>query len=222
MIKIHSAFKPLAFLALSCLVATGCSGEHAGGPGGGMPPPPTPEVVVAKPTRDNLMDYEECTGRTEAFKTVDIRARVTGYLLKWNFAQGKKVKKGDILFEIDPRSYDAELARTEAAIVQAEAHLTRLNADYQRGITLTAAHAMGREDLDKIVGDRAEAVASVGIAKAVRDLARLNVDVHEGDGSSRRHHRPADDRRGQPRQGRRHHPHQHCHARSHVCLLRRR
>jgi RND family efflux transporter MFP subunit len=164
-------------IVVTSLLLAGCSGEPAGAPpGGGMPPQKTPEVFFATPTRDNLLDYEDCTGRTEAFKTVDVRARVTGYLDKWNFSPGKKVSKGDVLFEIDPRSYLAELARTEATVVQAEAHLTRLNADHQRAVTLYATRAMGREDLDKIVGDRAEALAAVGIAKASRDLAKLNVD----------------------------------------------
>lgn len=160
----------------SALLAGGCTPETAGAPGGGMPPPKTPEVYFATPTRDNLLDYEDCTGRTEAFKTVDVRARVTGYLEKWNFSPGKQVKKGDVLFEIDPRSYQAELARAEATVVQAEAHLARLNADHQRAVNLFTSRAMGREDLDKIVGDRAEAVAAVGIAKASRDLAKLNLD----------------------------------------------
>jgi RND family efflux transporter MFP subunit len=153
----------------------GCSAEPAGPPGG-PPPAKTPEVYYMIPVRDKLLDYEDCTGRTEAFKTVDVRARVTGYLDKWNFSPGKRVKKGDVLFEIDPRSYKAELARAEATVVQAEAHLARLNADHQRALNLFASRAMGREDLDKIIGDRAEAVAAVGIAKASRDLAILNLD----------------------------------------------
>lgn len=170
-------FAHTSALLLWGLLLCGCTAEPAGPPGGGGPPPAkAPEVYFVTPTRDNLPDYEDCTGRTEAFKTVDVRARVTGYLDKWNFSPGKKVSKGDILFEIDPRSYMAELARSEASVVQAEAHLTRLNADYQRAVNLFSTRAMGREDLDKIVGDRAEAVAAVGIAKATRDLAKLNVD----------------------------------------------
>jgi RND family efflux transporter MFP subunit len=165
------------FALAASLLLIGCMGEQSGTPGAGAPPPPkAPEVYFVKPTRDKLLDYEDCTGRTEAFKTVDVRARVTGYLDKWNFDPGKKVSKGAVLFEIDPRSYLAELARAEATLGQAEAHLSRLNADHQRAVSLFSTRAMGREDLDKIVGDRAEAVAAVGIAKASRDLARLNVD----------------------------------------------
>src|SRR5947209_5642599 len=106
-------------------ILTGCARENGGGPGG-MPPQKTPEVLVGTPVRKDIIDYEECTGRTEAFKTVEIRARVTGYLQKVNFVEGKKVKKNSVLFEIDPRPYEAELNRTEANVVQAEAHLIRL------------------------------------------------------------------------------------------------
>jgi RND family efflux transporter MFP subunit len=171
-----SKIGPASFVVGAALLLSSCSGEQAGAPGAGAPPPKQPEVFFVKPTRDKLLDYDDCTGRTEAFKTVDVRARVTGYLDKWDFEPGKKVSKGDVLFEIDPRSYQAELARTEATVVQAEAHLTRLNADQQRAVYLSSTRAISREDLDKIVGDRAEALAAVGIAKASRDLAKLNVD----------------------------------------------
>lgn len=165
----------LVAILVAVVASSGCTGQPGSAQGMGPPQQRTPEVVVAKPTRANMMDYEECTGRTEAFKTVDVRARVTGYLVKWNFTQGKKVKKGDVIFEIDPRSYDAELARGNASVNQAEAHLARLSLDQQRAVQLHASHAMGREDLDKIMGDKAEATAAVGIAKATRDLAKLNV-----------------------------------------------
>jgi RND family efflux transporter MFP subunit len=174
----HRASKlwPASLILATGLLLSSCTNEQAGAPEAGMPPPKKPEVYFVQPTRANLMDYEDCTGRTEAFKTVDVRARVTGYLERWNFQPGKKVSKGDVLFEIDPRSYQAELARAEATLGQAEAHLTRLNADYQRALSAFASRATSREDLDKISGDRAEAIATVNIAKANRDLAKLNVD----------------------------------------------
>lgn len=161
--------------ASATLFLFGCSGEPAGGPASGPPPPKLPEVFFVMPTRDKLLDYEDCTGRTEAYKTVDLRARVTGYLDKWDFVPGKEVSRGDVLFHIDPRSYQAELARAEANVVQAESRLSRLNSDYNRAGRLLSTNAINREEFDKITGDRAEADASVGIAKASRDLARLNI-----------------------------------------------
>ena len=106
---------------------------------------------------------------------VEVRARVNGYLEKVNFKDGDEVKEGAVLFEIDPRPYEAEVARTEAAVGQSEAHYKRLEADLKRARSLVARQAIGREEFDKIVGDYAEAGASVGIAKANRDLAKLNL-----------------------------------------------
>jgi RND family efflux transporter MFP subunit len=131
--------------------------------------------MVSLPVTREVTDYEEFPGRMEAVNNVSIRARVTGYLDKMHFREGADVKQGDLLFEIDPRSYDAELARAEANIVQSEARLNRLEADAARATTLLGRGAIGREEFDKIIGDRKEAAAAVGVAKANRDLASLNV-----------------------------------------------
>src|SRR4051794_12523264 len=72
-----------------------------------LPPLPT-EVLVAEPMRREITEHEDFTGRTEAVETVEIRARVSGYLEKVHFAEGEEVKEGDLLFEIDPRPNQAE------------------------------------------------------------------------------------------------------------------
>jgi RND family efflux transporter MFP subunit len=156
----------------ACPLLTGCGPSQAQ-PAPGQPPPP--EVEVALPVTREVTDYADFPGRTEAVNSVDIRARVTGYLEKMHFKEGAFVKKGDLLFEIDPRPYQADFARTEANAVQTEAHLKRLDADYQRAMTLISKGAIGREEFDKINGDRAEAAAAVGVAKAQRDMASLNL-----------------------------------------------
>lgn len=141
-----------------------------------MPAMPPPEVDVALPvTRDDIVDYEDFPGRVEAVNSIDIKARVTGYLDKVHFKEGADVRQGDLLFEIDPRLYDADLARAEANLGQAEAHAKRLEADYRRAVGLLTKSALGREDYDKVAGDHAEAVAMVGVARASRDTAKLNV-----------------------------------------------
>ena len=140
-----------------------------------MPPPKPPVVMIAEPVVREVTDYEEgLVGQTAAVQMVEVRARVNGYLEKVNFKDGDEVKEGAVLFEIDPRPYDAEVARTEAAVGLSEAHYKRLEADLKRARSLVARQAIGREEFDKIVGDYAEAGASVGIAKANRDLAKLN------------------------------------------------
>src|SRR5262249_40986833 len=123
-----------------------------------------------------VTDYEDFPGRIMAVNDITVRARVTGYLVKANFKEGAEVTKDDVLFEIDPRPYRAELARAEGNVLQAQGHLKRLEADYQRASMLFTRGAMGREDFDKVAGDRTEAAGALDVAKANRDLAQLNVE----------------------------------------------
>jgi RND family efflux transporter MFP subunit len=134
-----------------------------------------PVVTVTMPVTDEVTDFEDFTGQTMAMLSVDIRARVTGYLDKVFFQDGAEVEEGAPLFEIDPRPYKAQFDQTEATLAQAEAHLKRLDADYRRASNLYARSNISREEYDKIAGDRAEAEAAVGIAKASRDLAKLDL-----------------------------------------------
>jgi RND family efflux transporter MFP subunit len=159
-------------LLLSFAALAGCDrGEPKGDAAA-----PLPRVEVALPVTDQVRDYEEFTGRTAAQESIDIRARVTGYLTEVHFKEGDDVKKGDALFEIDPRPYQAELNRALANLNQADAHLKRLNADFARARPLLARQAISQEEFDKIAGDRDEAEAAVGVARAQRDSARLNLD----------------------------------------------
>jgi len=137
------------------------------------PPPPT--VTFTAPILREVTDSEDFVGQSVAVKTVEVRARVTGYLDKVNFEDGSEVKQDTLLFEIDPRPYEAEVARTEASVTQAEARQKRLEADYRRAQSLMAREVLPREEFDRIVGDLAEAAASVGISKANRDLSKLNL-----------------------------------------------
>ena len=150
----------------------------AGGCGQQLPaaiPPQPPEVLVSLPIRKEIVDFEEFTGRTETVAAVEVRARATGYLAKVGFRDGAVVKQGQLLFEIDPRTYQAELNRAEQTVVQNQARVKRLQQDSQRMRTLRNANAVSQEDFDKVVGDLAEAQATVGWAKANRDLAELNL-----------------------------------------------
>jgi multidrug efflux system membrane fusion protein len=172
-----------SLLALAML-ASGC-GQHSSpsavaaapsGAGGGAPPPP-PEVLFTLPDRGQIVDYEEFTGRTVANKTIEIRARVTGYIDKINFKEieGRDVEMGTVLFEIDPRPYEAEVARAEANLLQANTRLKRVELDYERALKTVATRTITQEQFDQVAGDRAEAKAQVEIMKANLDLARLNL-----------------------------------------------
>jgi RND family efflux transporter MFP subunit len=159
----------IAFSLLGFSLA-GCEAKKAAAP------PPKPEkVTVSQPVYDTVTDFEDFTGRTDAVFTVEVRARVTGYLDKVLFKDGDEVKEDDPLFEIDPRPYKHEYDRTEAALAQAEAHLKRLEADYKRAANLFARGNIAREEFDRIFGDRNEAEAAVGSARASFDMAKLNL-----------------------------------------------
>jgi RND family efflux transporter MFP subunit len=137
---------------------------------------PPPQVSVARPVAREVTDYEDFTGRTEAAMTVELRARVTGYLDKVAFKDGAEVKKGDLLFEIDPRPYRAELDRANALVAQAEAHLKLAEANLKRAEALLPRGAISKEEYDKVVGERVEAEAALRVAMASRETAKLNVE----------------------------------------------
>jgi multidrug efflux pump subunit AcrA (membrane-fusion protein) len=100
-------------------------------------PQAAPTVVsVSHPVEREITNYADFTGRLEAVFSVEIRARVTGYLGQVFFKDGDEVKEGALLFEIDPRLYKADLDRIESTLAQQEAHSKRLEADYQRAAAL--------------------------------------------------------------------------------------
>src|SRR5579871_3888772 len=101
---------------------------------GKAPAPPQqgklPEVMVSLPVERMVLDSEDFTGRTDAKRSVTVRARVSGYLQKVCFKEGNDVKEGDVLFEIDPRSYQAAFDQADATVRQAEANLKTLQSNY--------------------------------------------------------------------------------------------
>jgi RND family efflux transporter MFP subunit len=135
-----------------------------------------PEVRVAQPVEGEVTDYEDFTGRADAMKSVEVRARVTGYLDAVHFEDGSEVKEGELLFEIDPRPYQAELDRTEATYAQAEARMRNAETEYQRTSALLKRGSVTREEFQMTTDALAEARAGVGIQRAARDLAKLNLE----------------------------------------------
>lgn len=137
---------------------------------------PPPEVPVARAVVREWTDFEDFTGRTEAAARVELRARVTGYLVKTLVEQGAEVKKGDVLFEIDSRIYRVELDRVEAALRVAEARLKLADANHKRARTLFAQKSISQEEFDRTAAERAVAEAETLAAKAARTHAQLNLD----------------------------------------------
>ena len=138
----------LAALMAGILAASGCSRPMAAKPADTRPP----EVLVSRPITEEVTDYEEFIGHIDAVQSVEVRARVTGYLNKVHFIDGAEVNQGDLLFEIDDRPYRAENDRAESNLEQGKAHLTRLSRDHSRAESLLARNAIGREEYDRIQG----------------------------------------------------------------------
>jgi RND family efflux transporter MFP subunit len=150
---------------------TGC-----GGPPPAPPALPPPSVTVNIPVEKSVTDFVEITGRTAAVETVEVRARVWGYLNKVNFKEGALVKKDDVLFQIDPRTYKAALRQAEGNLAAMEARVKRLGSDFARAQHLLETRAMSREDYDKIVSDRGEATASLQALRAAVQQAELDLE----------------------------------------------
>jgi RND family efflux transporter MFP subunit len=154
-----------------CLVLAGCARVPSGAPEATATP-----VTVSRPVERDVTDYADFTGRTAAVDSVEVRARVSGYLDKMNFKEGALVKKDDKLFEIDPRPYRADLDRARGTVAQFDARVRRLERDYQRVKNLLARGAVGQQEYDRYEGDYREAAANLDVAQANRDLAALNVE----------------------------------------------
>src|SRR6516164_2244079 len=153
-----------------CLGLAGCVRAPSAAPEAA----PTP-VTVSHPVERNVTDHADFTGRTAAVDSVEVRARVLGYLDKVHFKEGALVKQGDLLFEIDPRPYRADLERAVGTVAQYDARVHRLERDYRRVKNLLARGAVGQEEYDRYESDYREAVANLHFAKANRDLAALNL-----------------------------------------------
>lgn len=136
---------------------------------------PAPEVLIARPVERRYTPAEEFTGRLAASESVEIRARVSGYLDKVLFTDGATVHKGDPLFVIDPRTYESELARATASIYQAKARLERIGRQVDRAKQLLMSRAISSEEAELLDFDRAEAAAALRVSEAVKELAELQV-----------------------------------------------
>ena len=139
-------------------------------------PPPAPEISVAVVPERDITEWDEYTGRLEAVDTVEIRPQVSGYLQKVVFAEGKEVHKGDLLFQIDPRPFEAELARALAAQDQAQTALELARADFSRAEKLLATRAISQEEYDQRVAASRNAAAALKSADAAVQVARLNLN----------------------------------------------
>jgi RND family efflux transporter MFP subunit len=162
------AWKITVFGAM--LLAAGCSQAPS------TPKVDPPQVDVTTPVTGTVTDYEDFTGRLDALKTTDIRARVSGYVIKAPFKEGDEVHEGELLFEIDPRTYEADVNQAEANLKLAIADRNLQERNAKRGTTLVRSNAMSQEDYDTVVATAEKARATVKATEAMRNRAKLYVD----------------------------------------------
>lgn len=137
--------------------------------------PPPPKVTVAKPVRRMVTDYLEFTGNTQAIYTVQLRARVEGYLLAADVPDGADVRKGDLLFSIQPDQYQAQLQQAQSEVQTQQAALDHAEEEYQRYSRLYQQKAAPATDVDEWRFQRDTARAALEAAHAQVVLAKLNV-----------------------------------------------
>ncbi|HTU18463.1 MAG TPA: efflux RND transporter periplasmic adaptor subunit [Gemmataceae bacterium] len=132
-------------------------------------------VSVSYPVERYVSDYADFTARTAAVDSVEVRAHVWGYLDKVNFKEGDLVKKGEILFELDPRPYQALLKQAKGKVRQDEAQLSYDEAEYQRNLRLIGSEATSRTELDKTAAARGVDRANIEADKAVVSSRELDL-----------------------------------------------
>jgi multidrug efflux system membrane fusion protein len=137
---------------------------------------PPPAVTVSRPVVREIIDYDDYEGRITAIPTVELRARVRGHLKKINFEDGQIVKEGQPLFEIDPRTYKAELDGAEAQKASAEAAVKLWQATTERDTKLAATGAVSRQELDVSLGKLASSQGDVRKADAAIERAKLDLE----------------------------------------------
>jgi RND family efflux transporter MFP subunit len=169
-----ASFVPLAAAAAAAaLMLSGCArdaaAQHAAAP------PPAPQVTVARVIARTVTDSETFSGRFEAVNHVDVRPRVTGYISSVNFTDGAVVQKGQVLFVIDPRPYEADYQRAEADLDQARAQAALAKSEQIRAVKLFAAHAISKDEYDTRIANARQSAANVEAAKAAVDAAALNL-----------------------------------------------
>jgi RND family efflux transporter MFP subunit len=165
-------FAAAVFTAVILVQLAGCSRGVTATPAAAAPPP---SVTVATVVSRQISDFDEFTGRFEAVERVEIRPRVSGYIASVNFTEGREVAKGELLFVIDPRPYEAALKQAQAQLEQARSQLTLATSEQDRADKLLAAHAISREELESREAALTQAHANVAGAQAAVDTAALNV-----------------------------------------------
>src|SRR4051812_44613535 len=137
---------------------------------------PALPVNVVTVAEKEVNEWDEFTGRIDAVESVEIRPRVSGYITEIHFKAGALVEKGDLLFVIDPRPYQADFERAVANVEQTQAQLKLAEIDFKRTEALRQKNVVSPEEFDQKAASLRQAEASVRSAQAAKDSAALNLD----------------------------------------------
>src|SRR2546426_4157161 len=160
----------ILLLGCSLLFLAGCSGGKA------APVPPPMVVEVARVGQQDTPIYSEWVATLDGYVNAQIQPRVSGYIIKQNYKEGSVVRKGEVLFEIDPRPFKAALDQAKAQLAQAEAQLGKASLDVERDTPLAQARAIAKSQLDTEIQAKLGAQALVLAAKANVEQAELNME----------------------------------------------
>jgi len=174
-LNLSRAGSALIATALTLALAA-CARTQASGPPAA---PPAPEVTVATVIAKPLRDFEEFTGRLQAVESVEIRPRVSGFIDSVQFTEGARVKKGQLLFRIDPRPFQAEVNRLAAELRRARSQSALAESNHRRGEHLVSQKLISQQDFDQLATTASTATEDIGAAAAALEAARLNLEFTE-------------------------------------------
>jgi len=155
-------------------LVAGCDGAPVAKSG-----PPPPSVTVATPLQKRITEWDEYTGRFAAVETVEVRARVSGFIDSIHFKEGQIVKQGDLLFVIDPRPYKFAVEQAKAEVERARAKLQIASLDVQRATPLARTQAVTEREFDNRRATERDAAAQVASLEAAVKQAELNLEWTE-------------------------------------------
>src|SRR5208337_3594733 len=164
----QALFKSVIILCSAFVFLAGCKKER-------QPAPPPPVVEVMEVIQKDVPIIHEWVGTTDGMINATIRAQVTGYLIRQYYKEGDLVKKGQVLFEIDPRPFQAVLDQTMGDLARQEAQYKNARANLDRIRPLADQNALSKKDLDDAIGAEQSALAAVTAARATVDKSRLDL-----------------------------------------------
>jgi RND family efflux transporter MFP subunit len=165
----------LSSLLFAAQLLTGCNNQPVAGAG----PPSAPPVTVARPLQKMITEWDEYTGRFTALETVEVRARVSGFIESVHFNEGQMVKQGDLLFVIDRRPYQLAVEQAKADLERAQSRLEIASLDVQRGAPLVRNQTVTEREFDTRKSTEKDAMGQVGSADAALKQAQLNLEWSE-------------------------------------------